>query len=237
MSTPEIEITGLTKRFSATHALGPIDLIVRRGERVALLGPSGAGKSTLLLLLAGLATPTSGRIVIGGRDVSGPTPRATLMLQRPALLPWASVAENVGLGLTFSGAARRDPAGAVRRVRDLLGAVGLSDRADSRPSELSGGQQQRVALARALAPEPEVLLLDEPFSALDIATREALRADMSRIAQERGTTIVLVTHDIADALAISTRALVLGGRPGQIRADMGVGEEGIEYLTEALRAA
>ena len=237
VSATEIEIQGLSKRFSATHALGPIDLVVRRGERVALLGPSGAGKSTLLMLLAGLATPTSGRIVIGGREVAGPTPRATLMLQRPALLPWATVAENIGLGLRFSGAARRDPAGSAARVRDLLAAVGLSDRADAKPSELSGGQQQRVALARALAPEPEVLLLDEPFSALDITTREALRADVSRIAQERGTTVVLVTHDIADALAISTRALVLGGKPGQIRADMGVGEEGIEYLTEALRAA
>ena len=236
VSATEIEIQGLSKRFSATHALGPIDLVVRRGERVALLGPSGAGKSTLLMLLAGLATPTSGRIVIGGREVAGPTPRATLMLQRPALLPWATVAENIGLGLRFSGATRRDPAGSAARVRDLLAAVGLSDRADAKPSELSGGQQQRVALARALAPEPEVLLLDEPFSALDI-TREALRSDVSRIAQERGTTVVLVTHDIADALAISTRALVLGGKPGQIRADMGVGEEGIEYLTEALRAA
>ena len=237
MTQPEIEIQGLVRRFSATHALGPIDLTVKRGERVALLGPSGAGKSTLLMLLAGLAQPSAGRIVIGGQAVTGPTPRATVMLQRPALLPWASVAENVGLGLRFSGAARRDPSGSQKRVSDLLAAVGLADRAEALPSELSGGQQQRVALARALAPEPEVLLLDEPFSALDIATRETLRADVSRIARERDMTVVLVTHDIADALAVSTRALVLGGNPGRIRADMGVGEEGIEYLTEALRAA
>ena len=220
MAQPEIEIQGLVRRFSETRALGPIDLVVRRGERVALLGPSGVGKSTLLMLLAGLAHPTSGRIVIGGQAVSGPTPRATVMLQRPALLPWATIAENVGLGLKFSGASQRDPAGSQRRIADLLAAVGLADRANALPSELSGGQQQRVALARALAPEPEVLLLDEPFSALDIATRETLRADVSRIAHERGTTVVLVTHDIADALAISTRALVLGGNPGRIRADM-----------------
>ena len=237
MAQHEITIEGLTYRFGSHGRLGPIDLCVRRGERLALLGPSGAGKSTLLMLLAGLVRPASGRIVIGGREVTGPTPTATLMLQRPALLPWATVAENVALGLRFSGALRRDPASANRRIFDLLSAVGLADRAGAKPNELSGGQQQRVALARALAPEPEVLLLDEPFSALDLVTREALRADVSRVAQERGATLVLVTHDIADALAIASRAVVLGGKPAGIRADMSVGEEGIEYLTEALRAA
>ena len=237
VSPPEIELFSLSHRFSGGDGIGPLDVVIRRGERVALLGPSGVGKSTLLMLLAGLVSPTSGRIVIGGTQVTGPTPRATLMLQRPALLPWANLAENVGLGLKFSGLWRRDPAAARRRVLDLLAAIGLADRAEAMPSELSGGQQQRVALARALAPEPEVLLLDEPFSALDIATREALRADVSRMARERGATLVLVTHDIADALAVASRAIVLGGRPGAVRADMGVGEEGIEYLTEALRAA
>lgn len=235
----EIQILSLVHRFGARAeaGLGPLDLTIRKGERLALLGPSGVGKSTLLNLIAGLARPTQGRVLIGGAPVTGPSPRATVMFQRPALLPWATLAENVGLGLVFSGAARRDPAAARARVRSLLDAVGLGDRADAKPSELSGGQQQRVALARALAPDPDVLLLDEPFSALDIGTRATLRADVARIAQARGATVVLVTHDVADALALCTRAVVLGGRPARLRADMGVGEEGLDYLTQALHAA
>ena len=233
----EIELQKLSYAFSEKHCLGPINLVVGRGERVALLGASGVGKSTLLALIAGLKSPSSGRIVVGGRDVVGPTPRVTVMLQRPALLPWATVSENIGLGLRFNGLARRDPAAAKRRVRELVDAVGLAGREGARPSELSGGQQQRVALARALAPEPEVLLLDEPFSALDLTTREALRADVARIARARKTTLALVTHDITDAVATCDRALVFAGNPGRIHADMSVGEEGIEYLTEALRAA
>ncbi|MGL4323417.1 MAG: ABC transporter ATP-binding protein [Beijerinckiaceae bacterium] len=239
MQQPEIVLRGLCHHFggSRTHGLGPLDLVVKRGERIAVLGASGVGKSTLLMLLAGLIKPASGHIVIGGRAVTGPAPRATVMLQRPALLPWATVADNVALGLTFSGLARRDPDTARQRVAALIAAVGLADRADAMPSELSGGQLQRVALARALAPQPDVLLLDEPFSALDMATRDILRSDVARIARQRQTTLVLVTHDIADALSLATRAIVLGGNPACIRADMSVGEEGIEYLTEALRAA
>jgi NitT/TauT family transport system ATP-binding protein len=237
--TARIDLEGLVYSFGrhGDAGLGPLDLTITPGERLALLGPSGVGKSTLLNLIAGLAQPQRGRIVIGGAAVNGPSPRATIMFQRPALLPWATLADNVGLGLVFSGAAKRDPAAARRRVASLLDAVGLGERAQARPAELSGGQQQRVALARALAPEPDVLLLDEPFSALDIATRASLRADVARIAQARGTTVILVTHDIADALAVATRAVVLGGRPARIHADMGVGEEGIEHLTQALRAA
>jgi len=233
----EIQLQRLSYAFSEKHSLGPIDLVVGRGERVAVLGASGVGKSTLLALIAGLKSPRSGRIIVGGQDVVGPTPRVTVMLQRPALLPWATVSENVGLGLRFSGLARRDPAAAGRRVRELVDAVGLAGREGALPSELSGGQQQRVALARALAPEPEVLLLDEPFSALDIATREALRTDVRRIVRARNTTLVLVTHDVFDAAVTCDRALVFAGNPGRIDADMSVGEEGIEYLTEALRAA
>ena len=239
MQQPEIVLRGLRHQFGGNraHGLGPLEMVVKRGERIAVLGASGVGKSTLLMLLAGLIKPASGHIVIGGRAVTGPAPRATVMLQRPALLPWATVADNVALGLKFSGLARRDPDMARARVAELIAAVGLADRAGAMPSELSGGQQQRVALARALAPQPDVLLLDEPFSALDMATRDMLRNDVARIARQRQTTLVLVTHDIADALSLATRAIVLGGNPAQIRADMSVGEEGIEYLTEAVRAA
>jgi NitT/TauT family transport system ATP-binding protein len=237
--TAEISVEKLVYRFggAASGTLGPIDFSLKVGERLALLGASGVGKSTLLMLLAGLVRPHGGGVSIGGVAVTGPSPRATVMFQRPALLPWASVADNIRIGLDFSGLTRRDPRLAKERVEALLATVGLADRASAMPSELSGGQQQRVALARALAPDPEVLLLDEPFSALDITTRETLRADIARIAEARRMTVVLVTHDIADALAIATRAIVLGGRPASIRADMGVGEEGIEYLTDALRAA
>lgn len=233
----EIELQKVSYAFSEKHSIGPINLVVGRGERVALLGASGVGKSTLLALIAGLKSPGSGRIVVGGRDVVGPTPRVTVMLQRPALLPWATISENIGLGLRFSGLVRRDPVTAERRIRELVDVVGLAGREAALPSELSGGQQQRVALARALAPEPEVLLLDEPFSALDLATREALRTDVRRIVRARNTTLVLVTHDTFDAAAACDRAVVFAGNPGRIQADMSIGEEGIKCLTQALRAA
>jgi NitT/TauT family transport system ATP-binding protein len=213
-------ITGVSHRHGRSPIVSGIDLTIRAGERVAVLGASGAGKSTLLQIVAGLLKPTSGLVSIGGRPVDGPLPGVTMMIQRPALLPWASVRENVELGLRFSGSARRDPKGARMRVDALLLQIGLFDRADALPSELSGGQQQRVALARALAPEPGVLLLDEPFSALDIGTRAALRADVLRLVENRGTTLLLVSHELADAEALCQRAVLLAGRPGRIVDDI-----------------
>nr|WP_284701337.1 ATP-binding cassette domain-containing protein [Rhodoplanes tepidamans] len=216
--------------------LDGIDLTVAAGERVALLGASGAGKSTLLQIVAGLAKPSDGVVTIGGRRVDAPLPGVTMMLQRPALLPWATVRQNVELGLRFSGLARRDPDLARMRVNTLLAQIGLGDRGDARPTELSGGQQQRVALARALAPKPDVLLLDEPFSALDMGTRAALRADVLRLATDAGTTLILVSHDLADAEALCTRAVLLSGHPGRVAEDLAI-ENGIDEATRGRVAA
>ena len=177
---------------------------------VALLGRSGSGKSTLLSLVGGLLRPTRGALHAGERLVCGPSPRINLMFQRPSLFPWMSVAKNAGLGLRFG---RR--IWSRMRVREqvlisrTLALVGLEDRLESNVQELSGGQQQRVALARSLVMEPEALLLDEPFSALDLITRQELRKDVVRIVRASGITLLLVSHDVDEALEMSDRVLVL----------------------------
>lgn len=224
MSRLPLVITGLSHHHGRQTVLDGIDLTIAAGERVAVLGASGAGKSTLLQIVAGLLKPAAGAVTVGGRVVDRPLPGVTLMLQRPALLPWASVRENIELGLRFSGLAKREPEKVRARVATLLEQINLSDRADALPSQLSGGQQQRVALARALAPEPGVLLLDEPFSALDIGTREVLRADVLRLAERLGATLLLVSHDFGDAEALCTRVVRLGGRPGRIVSDVSLGD-------------
>lgn len=214
-----ISVQSLSVARGGRDILGGVDLAVTEGERVAVLGPSGTGKSTLLQTIAGLGRPTSGTVSIDGTRVSGPVRSVTMMLQRPALLPWATAFENVLLGLRFSGDVSRDPCGSRDRAAALLDSVGLGERGAAKPAELSGGEQQRVALARALAPRPTVLLLDEPFSALDPVTRASLRDDVARLVTERGITLLLVTHDQADATALCRRVVRLGGRPARIVAD------------------
>ncbi|HEX7073783.1 MAG TPA: ABC transporter ATP-binding protein [Hyphomicrobiaceae bacterium] len=214
-----IDVRSLSLARGSRMVLENLTFSVRRGDQVAVLGPSGIGKSTLLQIIAGLIAPSRGSVVIGGRPVKGPLPSVTMMLQRPALLPWATVLDNVLLGLRFSGAVRRDAAAAKARAMGLLERVGLDDRADAKPAELSGGEQQRVALARALAPNPAVLLLDEPFSALDPTTRKALRSDVAALARSSGVTLLLVTHDVADAAALCRRVIRLGGSPAGIISD------------------
>ena len=206
-----------------TPVLQGVAFSIPAGEHVAIVGRSGAGKSTLLHLIAGLLQPQRGRILIDDAAVSGPAHATVLMFQRPALLPWASAAENVLLPLRYSGEFRRDRDGTRRKVRALIEQIGLAGRADALPTELSGGQQQRVALARALASEPNILLLDEPFSALDAEIRAALRHDVRRLARERGATLLTVTHDFADAAALADRALVLAGTPARIIDDLPLG--------------
>ncbi len=201
-----------------------LNLTIDAADRVAILGPSGVGKSTLLQAIAGLAPIHSGNILIEGRTVAETRHSVTMMLQRPALLPWASVRENVLLGARLSGVYRRDPLTAQRRAFELLERVGLADRCDAKPAELSGGEQQRVALARALAPSPSILLLDEPFSALDPDTRSLLRKDVARLARDTGITLLLVTHDLADATALCRRIVRLGGKPARIESDRSLNE-------------
>jgi len=213
-----VQVDGLSHRYRRGNSpvLADIDLEILPGSRVALIGRSGCGKSTLLHLIAGLLAPAGGSIYVDGRRVDGPHPSRVVMFQEPSLLPWLTAAENVGLGLTFLG--RRQ--GRAEKIAALLDLVGLGAFAGRNAQDLSGGQQQRVALARALAVEPELLMLDEPFSALDALTRAALQRDVRAIVERLGLTLILVTHDIAEAVALCDRAIVLAGEPGRIVADL-----------------
>jgi thiamine transport system ATP-binding protein len=214
----ELHLDGLTKRYGETTALDGVDVDVADGEFFTLVGPSGCGKTTTLRTIAGFEEPTTGSVRFGDRDMTGVPPERRdvgVVFQSYALFPHMSVAENVGYGLRF-----RDPPGGVskrERVAELLELVDLPDAGDREPESLSGGQQQRVALARALAAEPDVLLLDEPMSALDARLREDLRRQVKRIQSQVGTTTVYVTHDQAEALAISDRVAVMhDGRVEQV---------------------
>jgi NitT/TauT family transport system ATP-binding protein len=227
-----IALTDLHFSHGSAAVLGGVSCTIRAGEHVAIVGRSGAGKSTLLHLIAGLLRPARGHVLIDGVAAEGTARGAVLMFQRPALLPWASVWDNILLPSRFSGELRRDPNRAQRRLSALLAQIGLSDRADALPTQLSGGQQQRVALARALAAEPRILLLDEPFSALDPDTRASLRKDVRRLASDRGATLITVTHDLADAAALADRALVLAGAPAKIVDDFVIGDDGERELRQ-----
>lgn len=187
--------------------LGDITLHVRPQEFVCVLGPSGCGKTTLLHLIAGFKQPLSGRITVSGREVSGPGPERAMVFQHSALFPWFTVAGNIGYGL------RQGQKG---RIKELLRLVGLEDFEKSYPHQLSGGMRQKVSLARALALEPDVLLMDEPFAALDTMNRERLQDELLRIRGAMGCTIIFVTHNIQEAVYLSDRTIVLSQRPARI---------------------
>lgn len=213
-SGARIEVRNVCHRYKRAHTdtLTDISLDIAPGEAIALIGRSGCGKSTLLHIMAGLTKPASGSVVINDEVVIGPSPRWVMMFQQPSLYPWTTVADNVALGLRFNRRMNEAPA----RVGELLDLVELSGLGNRNVQELSGGQQQRVALARSLALSPEVLLLDEPFSALDAFTRTALQRDVRRIARKLGLTLVLVTHDVDEAASIVDRAFVMTANPGRI---------------------
>jgi NitT/TauT family transport system ATP-binding protein len=200
-------------RNGPVEALRDISLDIRDGEFVAVVGRSGCGKSTLLRILAGLLAPTEGRVLIGGDVVSEPRRDVSMMFQRPALLPWRSVLDNVLLPTEIYRWRRREHR---ERAMNLLEMVGLAGFAKRRPHELSGGMQQRVALCRSLISGPRLMLMDEPFSALDALTREELSVELQRIHMEHSATIVLVTHSINEAILLADRVVVLSSRPGQI---------------------
>jgi NitT/TauT family transport system ATP-binding protein len=210
---------GPSRRFTA---LEDITLDVRTGEFLALVGPSGCGKSTLLDLLGGLAVPTSGRILLDGRPITGPARDRGIVFQQYALFPWRTAAQNVEFGLDIAGLKskeRRD------RARHYLDLVGLAAFADRYPHELSGGMKQRVAIARSLAYDPEVLLMDEPFAALDEQTRMVLGEDISVLLARTRKTIVFVTHSLVEAVFLADRVAVFSARPGRIKSIIPV-EEG-----------
>jgi NitT/TauT family transport system ATP-binding protein len=197
-----------------TSALVDINLRIEEGEFVCLLGPSGCGKSTLLKIIAGLIPATSGRITINGRPVSGPGPERAVVFQDYALFPWMTVRDNVEFGLE----ARRLPAAERREVSSrLLKVVGLSDFAERFPHQLSGGMKQRVSIARALAVDPSLLLMDEPFGALDAQTRHLLQDELLRVWREYRKTVVFVTHSIEEAIYLSDRIVVMTARPGRVK--------------------
>jgi spermidine/putrescine ABC transporter ATP-binding subunit len=210
-----VELDGVTKRFGDTTALDKVSLLVRRGELMTLLGPSGCGKTTLLNLVAGFLMPDSGEVAIDGRRVTDlPTYRREIgiMFQNYALFPHMSVAGNVGYGLRMRRIAKPEIA---RRVADALALVKLQGLEDRKPRQLSGGQQQRVALARALVIRPRVLLLDEPFSALDRNLRASMQVEIKEIQRKLGVTTIFVTHDQSEALSLSDRIAVIA--QGRIR--------------------
>jgi len=201
------------------EVLDGVDLEVAPREVVALIGPNGCGKSTLLRLAAGLLRPDRGEVTIDGQRVEGPDPRLALVFQEPRLLPWRTAEGNVRFPMELAGwPAERQAA----RAADLLGLVGLREFAATRPVHLSGGMRQRLAIARALALEPSVLLLDEPFSALDALTRERFNVELLRLWERTGTTIILVTHSIAEAVFVADRVAVLSPRPGHVVATVPV---------------
>ena len=215
---PPIRLRGVSKRFGATgsEVLAPLDLDIAPGEFVSLIGPSGCGKSTLLRLLSGLETPTAGDLRFGDAQPAAYDELA-YVFQDPTLLPWLKVGPNVETLLRL----RHTPAEERARRRDAaLALVRLADRADAYPRQLSGGQRMRVSIARALATEPRVLLLDEPFGALDEMTRDHLGEELLAIRARQGWTALFVTHSVAEAVFLSSRILVLAARPGRVAHDL-----------------
>lgn len=217
---PDVTCIGLAKVWpDRREAVRPTDLSFKAGQTTALVGPSGCGKSTMLRLIAGLETPSAGQVEIGGQPPSEMLRQAGLSVafQDPSLLPWRSVRGNIELALKL---ARRKIDRAA--IDQLIALVGLDGFADTRPAELSGGMRQRAAIARALVTEPRLLLLDEPFGAVDELTRRQLAQDLPRIWEARGTTTILVTHSVSEAVMLSDRVIVLSPRPADIVLDLAI---------------
>ena len=212
-----ISVRGLTKTYRASGrpvpALAEINLDLRDGEFVSVLGPSGCGKTTILKIIAGIVRKTTGTIHLHGEELVGPSPRVGVVFQSPVLLPWRTVIENVLLPVDVRGG---DKAVAARRAQTLLDLVGLGDFAAVYPHQLSGGMQQRAAICRALISDPSILLMDEPFGALDAMTREYMNLELQRIWMESRKTVFLITHSIAEAVFLSDRVVTLTSRPGRI---------------------
>lgn len=210
----KIIVEDLVKLFEDLTVIEHVSLGIRDGEFLAIVGASGCGKSTLLRIMAGLVKPTAGRVLIDGKEVAGPNPRHNLVFQDHALYPWRTVFQNVALGLEMQRQSRRQ---IEESVTALLALVGLEDFASYYPHQLSGGMRQRAALARVLAVDPDVLFLDEPFGALDAMTRLTLQDELLRIWVNSGKTVVLVTHDVEEALVLADRVVIMSAIPGRIR--------------------
>jgi len=223
MATPRLEFRAVTKRFGNRNAadgqdpvitaVEEVSLALADGEVVSLIGPSGCGKSTLLNLGSGLDRPNEGAVLVDGEQVDGPNSHVAFMLQKDLLLPWRTIRDNVELGQEIQGVAKEN-----RRAiaLGLIDKYHLGEFANAYPHQLSGGMRQRAALARTMAMDPDVLLLDEPFSALDAQTKMVLQTDLARTLKDEGKTAFLITHDLVEAVALSDRVLVMSARPGRI---------------------
>jgi len=217
-----LDVQGVSHGFllqgEVLPVLQDVGLRAAPGEFVALLGPSGCGKSTLLRLVAGLDAPRRGRIVVDGTEIAGPDPSRVVVFQDPTLFPWRTVWQNAALGLQAQGRLRAERG----RVDAALALVGLSRFAAAYPHQLSGGMAQRAALARALVNDPRLLILDEPLGKLDSLTRLAMQGELTRLWQQRGFTVLMVTHDVEEALLLAGRVVVFSDRPARVRADLTV---------------
>ena len=217
-----VSLRGVTKTYdSGVAALGPLDLDIRKGEFVSLLGPSGCGKSTALRLIAGLSTPTSGVVRVANRAVQGGH-SIGFVFQEPTLMPWTSVGENVRLPLMLAHTPRAE---ADARVGEALAQVGLAEFSESYPRELSGGMKMRVSLARALVTDPDILLMDEPFAALDEITRFRLNNDLLALWRKLHKTVIFVTHSVFESVYLSQRVVVMTPRPGRLAAEFRIAAE------------
>jgi NitT/TauT family transport system ATP-binding protein len=224
-AVPAVEVLSSHKTYpNGTVALQPVELAIPEGEFVTLLGPSGCGKSTLLKMIAGLLEPTDGRLLLWRKPVAQLDEtgrRMAFVFQAPTLMPWASVAANVRLPLDLAGVPRAE---AEARVADALALVGLAKFAGALPRNLSGGMQMRVSIARSLVVQPQLLLMDEPFGALDEITRHKLDADLLRLWREKKLTVVFVTHSIHEAVFLSNRVVMMAARPGRITEEVVIDE-------------
>ena len=230
MAVIRLEFRSVTKRFAAMEngrptsdvitAVEDVSLMVGDGEVVSLIGPSGCGKSTLLNIASGLNPPSDGEVFVDSAPVSGPNAHVAFMLQKDLLLPWRSIRENVEFGLEIQSVASAERR---RRAEDWLARCHLSEFAGHYPHQLSGGMRQRAALARTLVVDPTVLLLDEPFSALDAQTKMILQQDLAEMLANAGKTALFITHDLVEAVALSDRVLVMSRRPGRIIEEIPVG--------------
>ena len=229
-----ISVESLSKRYvtndATIFALSDIDLAINDGEFVSLLGPSGCGKSTLLRIIAGLLPATEGRLHIDGKAINGPGPERAVVFQDYALFPWLTVEDNVEFGLEARGVA---PAERRKISAELLRVVGLAEFSKKFPHHLSGGMKQRVSIARALAIEPQILLMDEPFGALDAQTRSTLQEELLRIWRVYRKTVVFVTHSIEEALYLSDRIVIMTARPGRIKTIVNVPNDRPRDMTSA----
>jgi NitT/TauT family transport system ATP-binding protein len=222
---PTVVVNGVSKSFggtrgrSTTLVLQEVSLEVREGEFVAIIGPSGCGKSTLLSVIAGYTEIDEGSVTVGAKAVHGPGSDRVMVFQRPTLFPWMTARENVAFGLTLRSNRAIAPGTdeVVKQTAGLLDMIGLSAFGDHYPFELSGGMQQRIEIARALAVKPQVLLMDEPFGALDALTRRSMQQELSEIHRKSACTTLFVTHDVYEAIVLADRVVVMSSRPGRIR--------------------